>query len=160
VRRIFAEYLGGRGTGPSPTGSTGTAFRAHPRGGRTRTATGWPTAGRAARSDGSWATRASINEGQAQRAAARAELNAAGPGPSLLSDAEVHAMIASFGVRVPGTPLASCDLLIFVDEAGESVAPAHVSNVASWSLLGRFLVALGAHVEARLAPERGVGGGG
>jgi uncharacterized protein YPO0396 len=39
----------------------------------------------------------SINEAQAQRAAARAELNAAGPGPSLLSDAEIHAMIDSFG---------------------------------------------------------------
>jgi hypothetical protein len=39
----------------------------------------------------------SINEAQAQRAAARAELNAAGPGPRLLSDAEVYAMIDSFG---------------------------------------------------------------
>ncbi|HEY0695075.1 MAG TPA: zinc ribbon domain-containing protein [Kribbella sp.] len=39
----------------------------------------------------------SINEAQAQRAAARAELNAAGPGPTLLSGAEVYAMIDSFG---------------------------------------------------------------
>ena len=38
----------------------------------------------------------SINEAQAQRAAARAELSAAGPGSSLLSDAEIYAMIDSF----------------------------------------------------------------
>ena len=38
-----------------------------------------------------------INEAQAQRAAARAELKAAGPAPSLLSDAEVYAMIDALG---------------------------------------------------------------
>ncbi len=45
-------------TGRSPTGSTGTAFRARPRGGRTRTGIGWRTAGRAARCGRFWRTRA------------------------------------------------------------------------------------------------------
>lgn len=58
VRRISPSTWTARGTGPSPTGSTGMAFRARPRGGRTRTVTGWQTAGRAARSGRSWTTRA------------------------------------------------------------------------------------------------------
>jgi len=39
----------------------------------------------------------SINEAQAQRAAARAELEANAPAPNTLSDAEVYAMIDSLG---------------------------------------------------------------
>jgi hypothetical protein len=50
------------------------------------------------------------------------------------------------GGEVPGTRLVSCDLLIVVDEAGESVASAHASDVGSWSFRER--------VEARLAPGR------
>lgn len=39
----------------------------------------------------------SINQAQAERAAARAEVNALSPAPSLLSDTEVYAMIDAVG---------------------------------------------------------------
>ena len=57
------------------------------------------------------------------------------PGTVAVEDDE--SLGAHLKVWVPGTRLASCDLLIFVDEAGESVAPAHAGNVASWSLWER-----------------------
>jgi hypothetical protein len=46
---------------------------------------------------------------------------------------------------VPGTRLVSCDLLIFVDEAGGSVASPHASDVVgSWSFRERVPVRSGA----------------
>ncbi|WP_445183950.1 recombinase family protein [Pseudonocardia sp. Cha107L01] len=56
VRRIFAEYLDGRGDRAIAHGLNRDDVPARPRGGRTRTATGSLTAGRAAPCDGSWTT--------------------------------------------------------------------------------------------------------
>ena len=57
VRRIFAENWTATVTGRSPAGSIGTACRARRRGGRSRTGTGSPTAGRAAPCGRSWRIR-------------------------------------------------------------------------------------------------------
>jgi len=59
--------------------------------------------------------------------------------------------LALLGLWVPETRLTLCDLLVFVDEAAESVDSADARG-AEYSRLG------GAVAEERLVPIRGAGG--